>query len=406
MEKNKNISKRWIYLAIGVITMLFAGILYAWSILKVPFAQELNYENKFLALNFTLTMCFFCIGGLISGVLVRKIGTKITVLSAGVLAGIGYFLCSILTSETVYLLYVTYAFMCGTGIGMAYIALISAINSWFPDKKGVSFGALMMGFGASSLILGKIAEAMFNSQIGWRGTYKIIGVALGCILIISSLVIGQPDSTTVLPQAKKKTSKSEEEFELRDYKPLEMIKRFTFWRGFICLVFITAVGNSVISFARDLALSVGAEAAFATTLVGVVSVFNGLGRIISGALFDLKGRKFIMLASNILTIVAAGVDLVAINIGSLPLCVIGLCLTGMSYGTSPTLSSVFTSSFYGAKYFSSNLSIMNCNLMGASLIATVCSNLFDISGGFNVPFILLFALAIIALALNMSIKKP
>ena len=58
-------SIRWFYMLIGIASMLFAGILYAWSILKIPFAGELGYETSALALNFTLTMCFFCLGGFI-----------------------------------------------------------------------------------------------------------------------------------------------------------------------------------------------------------------------------------------------------------------------------------------------------------------------------------------------------
>ena len=401
-----NISKRWLFLIVGVITMLFAGILYAWSILKVPFFEELGYENSALALNYTLTMCFFCIGGLVSGILVRKIGTKFTIMFSGILAGLGFFLCSLLTINNVFLLYLAYAFMGGMGIGMAYISIISGVNAWFPDKRGISFGALMMGFGASSLFLGKLVDAMFNSDIGWRNAYMIIGASLGIILVISSFIIRQPDASVILPAPKKKGAKFEENFEVQDFKPLEMIKRFTFWRAFICLVFITAVGNSVISFTRDLALSVGAEATLATTLVGIIAVFNGFGRILSGAVFDAFGRKVVMIGSNLLTILAATLTLVAININSLPLCIVGLCLTGLSYGTSPTLCSSFTQSFYGAKYFSSNLSIINCNLMCAALIATVCSNLIDMTGGYNVPFVLLLVLALLALGLNISIKKP
>ena len=83
-----------------------------------------------------------------------------------------------------------------------------------------------------------------------------------------------------------------------------MIKRFTFWRAFFFLVFNTAVGSAVISFARDLVLSVDAAPALATTLVGVLSVFNGIGRILTGAVYDALGRKTTMLASNILTIFA------------------------------------------------------------------------------------------------------
>jgi hypothetical protein len=62
--------------------------------------------------------------------------------------------------------------------------------------------------------------------------------------------------------------------------------------------------------------------------------------------------------------------------------------------------------FYGKKYFASNLSISNFNLMGASFIATACAALQTSSGGYVVPFILLLVLSVITIILNLSIKKP
>ena len=406
MNKENIIMKRRGMLIVGVLTMLFAGILYAWSILKVPFAQELKYDPSLLALNFTLTMCFFCIGGLVSSILVKKFTTKPVIVFAGVLAGFGFINTSLLDSRTSILLFVTYALMAGLGIGIAYIVIISTVNAWFPDKRGFSSGALMMGFGASSLVLGNVADALFASNMGWRKTYIVIGIAIAIVIALSAFFIEKPTADTELPAPKKVSRKREESFEVRDYTSSEMIKRFTFWRAFFFLVFNTAVGSAVISFARDLALSVGAEAALATTLVGVLAVFNGLGRIITGIVFDKMGRRFTMLAANILTIFAAGMTLLAVGIHSLPLCILGLCLTGMSYGASPTVASAFTSAFYGQKHFASNLGVVNFNLMAASFIATACSSLQLSSGGYVAPFILLLSLSVTAFALNISIKKP
>ena len=401
-----NVSKRWWILVTGVATMLFAGILYAWSILKIPFAGELGYETSALALNFTLTMCFFCLGGFISGQLVRRIGTRLTILLSGIMAGLGYALTSRLGAGNPFLLYITYALLAGLGIGMAYIVIISTVNAWFPDRRGLSSGALMMGFGASTLLLGKIADRLFASGFGWRNTYRAIGVVLAAVIALSSFVIKKPDASIVFPQKKKNSAARQEDFEVRDFKPSEMIRRFSFWRAFFTFVGLSAVGNSVISFARDLALSTGAEAALATTLVGVLAVCNGLGRILTGALFDAMGRRFTMISAGVLTVFAAGITLFAVSIGSLPLCIVGLCLTGLSYGTSPTVSSAFASAFYGQKNFATNLSICNFNLMVASFIATACSSLQTSSGGYTAPFILLLAIAVVALVLNISIKKP
>ena len=403
----KTLTKRNLMLVLGVFSMLFSGVIYAWSIIKAPLSSEFGWSAPDLALNFTLTMCAFCLGGLLGSILSKKIGVKITTVASGILACLGFILTGMLRAGShVALLYLTYALMAGGGIGIVYNVIISSVNAWFPDKKGFCSGCLMMGFGASTLLLGNLSSKLFEiSQIGWRNTYIILGIALGLTLTVTGILLSRPDKNDVLP-APEATNKKGEAFETRDYAPAEMLKRSSFWRAFILLICLTAVGSSVISFARDLALSVGAEASLATTLVGVLSVCNGLGRIITGKTFDLIGRRKTMIAANILTILAAGVTLLAVYISSLPLCIVGLCLTGISYGSSPTISSAFSSAFYGMKHFATNFSIMNFNLMIASFVATACSKLLELQGTYTAPFILLLALSGLALVLNLSIKKP
>ena len=404
---SKKINIRWLYLIVGVIALLFAGIIYGWSILKAPLAQEFKWNDGQLAVNFTLTMCFFCLGGFIGGILSRKIGTRLTLILGGIIGCVGFFLTSQL-SGTVAMLYVSYGGLAGLGIGLAYTTIISTVNAWFPDKKGFCSGALMMGFGISALVVGKAADALFSiPSVGWRTTFLILGIVLGVLLVVAGLILKLPAPDVKLPQPEKKAGAASENFEAKDFSPSQMIRRFTFWRAFLCMVFLAAVGNSVISFARDLSLSVGAEPGLATTLVGVLSVCNGLGRIATGAIFDKIGRRKTMLLANIVTIVAAGVTLLSVFINSLPLCVVGLCVTGISYGSCPTISSAFTSAFYGSKYFSVNFSIMNFNLMGASFMATASSMLLStFNNNYVAPFALLLALSVVALVLNLSIRRP
>ena len=210
----------------------------------------------------------------------------------------------------------------------------------------------------------------------------------------------------VFPQAKKTKTAASETFEQKDYTSGQMLCRPAFWMAFICIAFLAAVGSSVISFAKDLALSVEATESLAVTLVGVLSVCNGIGRILTGAIFDALGRKKTMVCANVLTICAAAMTLLAVSMSSLPLCIVGLCLTGLSYGACPTITAAFTSSFYGMKHFATNFSIMNFNLMIASFVATACSKLLELQGTYTAPFILLLVLSCTALALNFSIKKP
>lgn len=233
-----------------------------------------------------------------------------------------------------------------------------------------------------------------------------MGAVIGAVILLVGLFLRLPDSKVVLPQVKKVHNKAAEDFAPIDYTTGQMIRRFTFWRAFLCIVLLASVGNAVISFARDVVLSVGASAGAATTMVGVLAVCNGLGRIATGALFDAAGRKVTMLTANITAILAAAVTLLAVVTSSVVLCIGGLCLVGFSYGACPTLSASFIVAFYGNRYFATNFSVMNFNLMGASVVATLASSILTSSGGYTAPLLMLLILSMVALVLNLSIKKP
>lgn len=405
MNKPSNLSQRWGYLAIGVVAMLFAGVLYAWSILKSPLSAEFGWTASALALNFTLAMSFFCIGGLLGAQLSKRVGHRIALVAAGVLSAAGFILTAILRDVSVVMLYISYGLLAGTGIGIAYNVVIATVSAWFPDKKGLCSGCLMMGFGASALILGNAADALFKSALGWRLTYVVLGIAICAVLLLAGLLLRKPDANISLP-APKTAKAATETFAQQDYTSAQMLCRPSFWMAFVSISFLAAVGSSVISFAKDLALSVQAPEALAVSLVGVLSVCNGLGRILTGALFDALGRRKTMLLANLLTICAASVTLLAVSIGSLPLCIAGLCLTGISYGACPTITSAFTSSFFGMKYFSTNMAFMTFTVMGGSLIATLSNKVLEVTGGYSATFIMLLALTFIALVLNLFIRKP
>lgn len=396
---------RWFYMILGVIALLFAGVIYAWSILKAPLAEEFGWTGSQLALNFTLTMCFFCLGGFAGGLVTKRIGCRLSLILAALLSGFGFFLASRVTSQKIAILYIGYGMMAGFGIGMAYNVIISTLSAWFPDKKGLCSGILMMGFGSSALVVGKLASALMSGP-GWRTAFLVIGLALALLLFAAGLILRRPGAEDSLPEAEKKAAAGGEDFVTEDMPTSRMLRRPSFWLAFLCIVCMSAVGNTVFSFARDLAISVGAQAALATTLVGVLSVCNGLGRIAYGALFDRLGRRKTMLAASLVTIAAAGITLLAVLAHSLPLGILGLCLTGFSYGAGPTISSAFTSAFYGQKYFPLNFSVMNFNLMFASFMATAANGLIGATGGYVGPFAFLLCLAVLSLILNLSIRRP
>ena len=405
MNRN-SLSIRWTYMITGVIAMLFAGVLYAWSILKSPLASEFGWGPSELALNFTIAMTFFCVGGLLGAQISKRAGHCIALISAGVLSAAGFVLTAVLNNTSVGVLYVTYGILAGLGIGIAYNVVIATVSVWFPDKKGLCSGCLMMGFGASALVLGNVADVMFKSTIGWRATYIFLGIAIFVILLLAGVILKTPNTDVVFPKVDGSKKSGKEEFEQHDFTSLKMLSRPSFWMAFVCISFLAAVGSSVISFAKDLALSVNAPETLAVSLVGVLSVCNGVGRILTGAIFDIIGRRKTMLCANVLTICAAGVTLLAVYINSLPLLIVGLCLTGMSYGSCPTITAAYTSSFFGMKHFSNNMALMTFTVMVGSFVATTSNKVLEVTGGYTATFMMLLSLTFVALVLNTLIRRP
>ena len=74
-------------------------------------------------------MCFFCLGAFFGSLICKKAGPKITLIISGVLVAIGFVSTGFLNKSTPHsLLYITYAVLAGTGIGIAYNVKVSKMK--------------------------------------------------------------------------------------------------------------------------------------------------------------------------------------------------------------------------------------------------------------------------------------
>jgi OFA family oxalate/formate antiporter-like MFS transporter len=424
MENQTPTLTRWPYLLVSALSLLFVGIIYAWSILNVPLAEQYGLEpsDTKMAWNFTILISAFCLGGILSGLIIRKVGAKPILLAAAVSTCLSFVLSSRISGSSILHLYLSYGVLGGIGIGLAYNALISTTNAWFPDRKGLCSGIQMMAFGGSALILGNIADCLIDGEnfilggvakalhipvIGWQPTFVAIGIMLGIVLLISAFLQKFPPQDTAFPAPRATKAKQGEAPKETDYATTEMIRRSSFWRFYFFLICLTAIGAAAIGLAPSIARSTGALDEFAIALVSVLAICNGLGRLLAGYLFDTIGRRKAMLVGNAITILAPLTVLLAILMASPSICAIGLGLCGISYGFSPTTSAAFTMEFYGRKNFATNFSIANTILIPASFSATIASLLkTDDAYVFLLPFIVLTGVAVVSLLLNFTIRKP
>ena len=264
---------------------------------------------------------------------------------------------------------------------------------------------MMMAFGFSALLIGKAAAALFEpTALGWRQTYVLLGCLTGAVFAVTALFLRLPTERDSLPPAAKSVSAGGNDIPSR-----EMVRRASFYKLFVFFFLLASVGSTAIGATREIVSAFMSDAdgaaALTVNMVGIVAVMNGLGRLLSGAVYDALGLRKTQYIASAAGIAAPALTLIALLTGSLPLGLAGLCLCGISYGFCPTLTAALVGGFYGQKHFSLNFSITNLVLIPAAFISTLTAYLNGQTGSLLASFGLLTAFSVVGLFVNLSIRK-
>ena len=401
---NKN-SQRWLQVIVGVILLLLAGMVYAWSVLSRPIAAEFtSWSAATLSMTFTLTMIMFCVGCMAGGFVSKMVPPRVLVwVSAGLFLA-GFLISSIISSAVG--LYLGFGVLCGIASGLVYNAVLGTVNAWFPDKQGLISGILMMGFGLSAFIVGKVYQAWTPAEVGgWRSSFRVMGILIAVVFALCGFLLHRPgkDFTPPAAAAKKKTYVNPVAM---DTDVAGMIRQPSFWMYYLWAILLSAAGLALVGQASGIAVQVGPEVDAGTiaTVVGLISVFNGVGRVVFGGMFDKVGRSRTMQITNGVFIVAGAILLLAILTKSFVIVTVGFMVGGFAYGGINPTHSAFISSYYGRTNYAMNFSIINTNLIIASFGSTVAASLYDASQSYLSTVAMIIVLAALGVAASFGIS--
>lgn len=395
---------RWVYAIVGVIVLLFAGLVYAWSVLSTPIAAEFTSWTKAqLSLTFTIVMILFCIGSLLCGLLSGKLSAKMSVRIGAVLFLLGFFLAS--RTQSVAMLYIGFGVLCGLSSGLCYNAVMSTMVRWFPDRPGLISGVLLMGFGGGSFLIGKLYQAWTPAGVGgWRTSFLVLGIVCFAVLAVCSFFFVAPGADFTAPAVKGGNAVSRPA--AADVTPGQMLKKTTFWLYYVWAIAVSAAGLALISQASGVVWEASADqtAGAVATIVGLISICNAVGRVLFGGMYDKYGRSLSMQLVNILFIITAGVLILALSTHSIVVVIIGFVLGGLAYsGVTPT-NSAFCRAYFGPAHYPVNFPLINSNLIFASFGSTISGALYDASGSYNATFFLIIGLAAAGILCSLAIS--
>ena len=398
---------RWIYAVVGFVIMLLSGFVYAWSVMAKPIGvSRPAWSAAQLSLTFTLVMVFFCIGGLVAGFIGKKLSTKVYILVGSILFFLGFFVTS-MTGESILLLYVGFGLIAGFAAGIIYNAVMSALSAWFSDKQGLISGLMMMGFGISSFIIGKLYTAVTPSDgsDAWKVTFRLMAVIILVIMLICTLIIKSPGKDYTPPKSTKKKVVREPAL---DVGPGKMLKMPVFWTYYIWAVLIGAAGLAIVSQGGGIAAEVGPHVSDGNiaTVVGLLSLFNGIGRVIFGTVFDKKGFRFTLVLDMIVYAAALVIMVASLLTGTFWLLAIGFIVGGIAYGGVTPTGSALISDFFGRTHYSKNFSVVTTTLMISSVSSTIAGRLYDINQSYFPTICMAVGLLVVSFLLSFAIRRP
>ena len=116
--------------------------------------------------------------------------------TAAIFGSCMYFLGQLLAALAIWLkliglLYVGYGVVGGCGLGISYIAPVSPIQKWFPDRRGLASGVAVCGFGAGSIVAPYVQAALIQN-VGIVLTVVVLGSAYFVVMMCAAMMLRVP----------------------------------------------------------------------------------------------------------------------------------------------------------------------------------------------------------------------
>ena len=412
----QNLGNRWRFVGAALVMQLCLGVLYSWSVFRGPLETLYGWDKAQSIAPYRWSVLMFTVAMIFAGFWQDKKGPRLVGSVGGILLGTGCLLSAFIGNTPGGMIF-AYGVLGGLGVGFAYVTPIATCVKWFPDKRGMIVGLAVMGFGAGSLIFAPLIEKLVGSNADAFAatiprTFIIMAGTIYICVIGAAQVYRVPPAGYTPPGWSPPAAAGAPTKE--EFTPSEMMKTWQFYCLWVIYFLGTAVGITAIGQAKPIIveLSKGAAVMSGGTALGIMSLFNGLGRLAWGTTSDKIGRNMTTIAMYS-TYVIACLFLLR-NAENFWQVLIGLCVVGFAYGGYLAMMPSFTADYYGAKNVGANYGIIFtawgiCGFTVPKYFAGImvkAKEMNDLAGGYNKVYFTLAMMSIVGIVLTFIVKRP
>jgi len=391
--RNDSKIKGFNILLAAVIIELCIGTGYGWSVFVKPLMENHGWSRSQATV--TLSVSLFCngIGFLLVGYWVDHYPKRLAALG-GLLMGAGIASSGLAAlAGWRYLMYVGYGVIGGFSISLPYLAALSVGIKWFPHRRGLVSGIVVMGCGMGAALVGLFIPPLI---LRWGPEMTLFGMGLVFMVVCGSLglVLQNPPGYR-LPTDKPTLTK---------LFPLEVFGYKRFW-GLWTLQFLSmCAGFGLFSQAALLIMEQHRlDLVTAGKIVAAMAVCNGLGRLVWPSLSDKFGRRPVLL----LLFVIQGTLFLAITfIPVLWLFVVAICAIPFCYGGYCGTLPAFTADLFGVDKVGRIYGpVISAQTVAGFAGPLLFSELWEISRNYTTPTCIIGAILLSACLLPLIVGR-
>uniref|UniRef100_A0A7C4CBP9 MFS transporter n=1 Tax=candidate division WOR-3 bacterium TaxID=2052148 RepID=A0A7C4CBP9_UNCW3 len=408
---------RWWIVVGALLVQICLGAIYAWSVFRKPLEAQLGITPTQASLPFSVVLIFFALATVLGGRLQDRFGPRIVAILGGVLLALGMIVASL--ARNISVLVIAYGVISGIGIGFAYVCPISAGVKWFPDKRGLITGLAVAGFGAGAFFVAPLAAGLISGtpynlmganlfnlpELGIFNTFRVLGIAYLVVVTVGGFILRNPPSGFV-PKGWTPPTPAGGRPAATNYTFGQMLGTGQFWVIWLMYFAGCAAGLMMIGQTSPIAQELaGFDKSLAAVGVSVLAIFNTLGRIFWGRISDSIGRsKTLFLMYLINAIAVFGYFLIPAT----PfLFWVGIALVGATFGGYLATYPAITADYYGTKSVGLNYGFVFTAYGVGGLLANIFApRVREITGNYNLAFILTAVLCLAAALVSLLIRPP
>jgi len=387
----------WVIVGTGiVVTCIGMGAMMSLGIFLQPIAEGMGWSRAGISTAGMLNFLSMGVGSFLWGALSDRFGTRVVVLSGGILLGLG--LAGASQAATLVQFQLLFGVLVGLAAGSFYTPLTATTTRWFTRNRSLAVALVSAGLGLGSTTVGPLARWIITGY-DWRTALLVIGELAWLVIIPAALLVREPPGMQSVDVPAGSAGPAGPELTVAQALRTPQFAAIALTFFACCAAHSGPIFHMVAN-----AMDHGVGAMAAATVFSVAGLGSLSGKIVCGLIADRIGAKRMLLAGLALQAVAVSLYLFTGELASF----YGLALVfGFAYGGVMPLYAILVREYFGARIMGTVFgAVAFVSTLGMAIGPVAGGWLYDAFGSYFWLFMGSFGIGLGAVAIAFTFRPP